>query len=738
MISEAGLFFTRANMGLANVDKEKMPKLFGLSKRAGRLAGMFGTVGALFGVIMAFIPGGDSPEIKLMKSEFGKLSEKIDTVAKSLDDTKNLIKLATQKALYIRYEQKLHYGFSQMERCLEKLDNVTCEGQRDCKRKKILVAQTYISSMDVRQSTEAILRGVTTDSVFGTSLLFLLKEETDCNIPKINLFANKVVALVTKGVVVSIFHNLLTKPSYNYLEDTVTANTMLLNLERKRHDIQDSCFKDFEFWMPRDVQKANSKFTSDIQNTNTKLLHALKMKYPWIHWHVITYQGSKPSSGFHKSIRSNLYSSSEKLNVHSFVIPTNKARVEKLNDKIKTWVKLTKVIGTYVNPKNSVPDVQKRIGEVFELKNQIQTFVLLQGDKWILGHFDDEIQQHTLGATTVKSQNVHVHNPTKQVLVAVSFSQLGYPSKCSNNCNNRGTCYVFPYSTQQGCRCEKGSSGEECEISDDGLKLKSVVDSLLENTMKLPTFASIQHAIEDTQLYLKTSTENIQESIKKLGDEIDKQFKNMGELISKKLEWFSVLLRYKDAIENLNYFHSLYKFSSLKSANTTELDIYKKHAQFSKKDEKQVAEYLLRPSGIRKWLYQINFLIVGKMGGHFNSHKPLIHMVMDRYKDRICFSDYKREVTRTFRQLSLLQLKGYILWSNAYSIFNRDSAVIARTYTDILKDQERSLQSGSCGVNIPHSKNMQNCTGGFFIHKSMDVTVSCNTGYFFPGKKFVY
>ena len=69
-ISEAGLFFTRANMGLANLDKNKMPKLFGLAKHAGKLAGVFGTVGALFGVIMAFIPGGESPEIRLMKEKF--------------------------------------------------------------------------------------------------------------------------------------------------------------------------------------------------------------------------------------------------------------------------------------------------------------------------------------------------------------------------------------------------------------------------------------------------------------------------------------------------------------------------------------------------------------------------------------------------------------------------------------------------------------------------------------------
>ena len=78
----------------------------------------------------------------------------------------------------------LKLGFLEMNKCLTKLGTVKCKGEKDCKRKKVLEAQTYIKYMNVRQSTEAILRGATTDSVFGTSLLFLMKEKSDCSIPK--------------------------------------------------------------------------------------------------------------------------------------------------------------------------------------------------------------------------------------------------------------------------------------------------------------------------------------------------------------------------------------------------------------------------------------------------------------------------------------------------------------------------------------------------------------------------
>ena len=348
-----------------------------------------------------------------------------------------------------------------MKKCLTKLENVSCKGEKDCKRKKVLVAQAYITSMNVRHSTETILRGATTHSVFGTSLLFLMKEKSDCSIPEINFFSNKIVALVTKGIIVSIFHDMLTKPSYNYLDDTVSADKMLQSLEKKRHDIQDSCFKikNFDFWMRQDIKKANSKFTADIQNTNTNFLNFLKMKYPWIHWHVITYHGgSKPISGFPTSVRSHLYSSSEKLNVHSFVIPTNNAIVEKMNDKIKMWTKVIANIGVSDDANKALREVQKQIAEGSELYDQIQSFAFLPGTNGVFGHYDQTIKQHTLGVTTEKSQNVYVHSYTKDIVVAVSFNQLDFPPKCSKRCNNKGECFAFPYSTLQGCRCNAGYS----------------------------------------------------------------------------------------------------------------------------------------------------------------------------------------------------------------------------------------------------------------------------------------
>ena len=152
--------------------------------------------------------------------------------------------------------------------------------------------------------------------------------------------------------------------------------------------------------------------------------------------------------------------------------------------------------------------------------------------------------------------------------------------------------------------------------------------------------------------------------------------------------------------------------------------------QFSIQKESDIVNFLLAPTGIQKWLYQFNFVVVGRKDSEFNSHESLLFILMEKYKTRVCYQDYKEKLTRTYRQLMLLQLQGYMFWSKAYSFTNRDSSVIADRYQEILKSQQRYLKDETCSIEIPFSKNLHNCTGGYFIHKSMDVTVHCNNGYY--------
>ena len=740
-ISQTGFLFSYASSTLGSYNATKAGHIFStLTKSTARLAGFFGAAGALLSVILAFIPGGDSAEIALMKTEFAKLSQKIDTVARSLEETKDLIKLETQKAAYLKHEHNINYGYERMQQCLKELENVVCSTPKECKRAKILIAEGYIKDLNVRESMDAIFRGVTSPSTFGYPLLSLLKEQSICNITKLNLFTNKVTALITKGLTVSILHDLITKHNYDYTDDAVLSGDIFNTLEQKRQEVQDSCFANFNYWLGRTVKDAHTLFTSDVRSTNQALLIHLKSKYPWVIWHTFTYSGEdEPTAGPSNSARRHLLSSSKSLNVHSFVMPAINTEVEE--SSIKT-ARLISLLQRNKDAMNDVSKLERLIDNEIELKGQIQSFAFLPGSMVISGYFQDEIKQQVVNDILVYASpfNVFVNKPfrTSKTLVAVSFTPKDYPPKCSEDiCRNNGECFVFPYSTKMGCKCTKGFTGNTCETREENLKLKLVVNFLVHNTMKLPTFASIQHAIEDTQLYLKTSSENIQESIKKLGAMIDMQFKNMGEFMSRKFDWFEVLMKYKDSIDNLYYFHDISSkkinyFQRNSAANISQLTT-KDKGRFSMLEEKDIAKYLLSPVGIQKWLYHINFLIVGRNDSEFNSHKPLIFMAMDKYKDRFCFADYKERVSRSYRQLMLLQLRGFMLWSNAYNSDNRDSSAIVSRYSQVLHDQQKFLKESTCQIQIPNSKTLQNCTGGYYIHKSLDVSVSCNDGFFLKG-----
>ena len=664
----------------------------------------------------------------------------MDTVARSLDDTKDLIKIESQKAAYIQYEHNIHHGYSRMQECMRKVEEAQCTGVKECKRKKLAIAEGFVSDMNVRKDVEAVYRGVTSDTAFGSSLLDLLKEQSKCNVPKLNLLTNKVTALISKGVIVAIFHDMLKQVDYNVLDDSKRADKMFTIIENKRQAIQDSCLNNFDYWMTLDVQNSHSDFSADIQVTNTNLLYKLNKKYPWVDWHVFTIAGdTAPAVGPNNSPRQNLISSSEDLKVHCFVIPTNDAKVELLDTKLQQWQKLLQNNKFTDGASSGIDTIQSKIKKDAALAGQVQSYAILPGSRWVFGYIQGEVKHHTLGVTNVNvsHRNVFVNRPhkTESYLVVVSFRQNGYPPACSESCNGNGKCFVYPYSTTKACRCDPGFSGEKCNSSETNIQLQSVINSILKNTMKLPSLSSIQHTLEDVQMSLLSSSDDIQNSIIELGNKIDEKFKSLGEFMLSTFGWFAVLLKYNDVVDNLIYFHSISRskidhFPEINNFSIASITRNSTNDRFSVLEERDIVNFLLSPTGIQKWLYQFNFVIVGRRESEFNSHKSLLFMLMDQYKGRVCYEDYKDTLTKTYRQLMLLQLQGYMLWSKAYSASNRDSTVIANRYRRVLEDQQKYLKAEACSVAIPYSKNFHNCTGGYFIHSSFDVSVQCENGYF--------
>ena len=704
--------------------------------------------GTLFSIVLAFLPPEESPELRFMKLQFGKLSEKIDKISGAVDDVKNLIKLHSQKAAYIQEENKINTGYSKMTECQKKVLGVLCTNKEECRKNRSQIAANYIEFMNVRSSVENIVRGTTSNGAFSTSLLFLIKEASLCNVPKIGRFTNGVAALVMKGMFVAMFHDLLTKPDFDYLDDMTHTSNFLRDLEKARQDIEDSCFDEIRYWMRLNIGKSHEMFTTDSKETNKALLQRLNSKFPWIQWHVCTSKGKKsPAAGPRTSIRHKFVSSSKDKNVHAVVIPTTEGKVTNLILKSACWRKIVSSLDIKEledDLDKEVLEIEEKINKSLELEGKVQSFAVLQGDDFHLGYYSyigNEIERLHLEAISegneINNLNLNSHLYKEDDLgfafiVTFNFDQ----TKCSKSCN-KGTCKFLPYSTEMVCRCEEGFDGERCEISYLDTKQHSVINSLIRNTMKLPTFTSIQGTLQDIQLYVKVSLENIDKAVSRIEASIDNELKVLGEYFKETFTMMSIRIKYKESIENLKYFQTLSNRTS-NEMGTNDTAFTKTELETSIKEEKEIASYLLSPIGIQKWLYQLDFLIRGNNDDILSPHQSVLFMVMDRFKHLLCFQNYKMEVDRAFQQLMLLQLQGYTMWAWAYRLLNMDSISIDKRHQNMLTNQMKYFRENTCSVTIPNSVNMENCSGGFYIHSTMDTSIICKSGYHLDGKGLFY
>ena len=742
-IWETSQTFHRTLIGMTDINfnaEGVSGRLKTLRKVSSRIAGALGVFGAVFSIVLAFLPKQESAELKLMKSEFGKLTEKIDQVSQSIDDVKDLIKLQTHKTAYIDDENKIIYGFTRMQECRERLDNVVCSNRTDCKRKKIAVAESYVASLNIREHVEKILRGSISNGAFGPSLLSLIQEQSRCHVPKINRFYNRITALIMKGMAVVMFHDLLVVPDYLYMDGVTRTNNMLRNLTNKKQAVEDSCLSDISYWMRLDVGKSKDKFTYASRATNKIITQTLTSKYPWINWYICTCKGDNSSiAGPLDSLYSQMVSSSKDKSVHVVALPTSDGDVKNLNAKLDSWRNLIASLNFEEKfGENYIKAIQEKISKSLELHGAVQSFAVLKGRDFVVGYYTYETEKNaTLNLHSVSSVIVHNGNFNFRKYQSTSFAFAITFKLDAVDCNKmcvKGTCKFLPYSTKMTCRCPLGFSGERCELSDQDTQHQTIISSLLTDTMKLPTFSSIQNTLDDTQMFVTVSLGNIENSISRLGSQIVEKVKHLGELMSAKFEWHSLMTRYRQSIEDLKYFQTL--------SNRTTLDIDTKFIDFneyatSTLEERQIANHLLGPNGIRKWLYQLNFLIIGRSGDVLDSHQPVVFLVMDRYKSRLCYPDYKAEIDRTLQQLMLLQFQGFATWIWAHSVLNLDSKVIEKRYHAVVRDQQKFFRENTCSAKIHHSKNLHNCSSAHnvYIHPSLNVTVECKEGYYMDGKK---
>ena len=739
---QASEFFDRVNNPIANPSYEFKKDSFRYlaTRNIAKLAGFFGALGGFFGVILSFLSSGDSEELGYMKTEFAQINRKIDRLANSIDDVKTLIELHSQKAAYIDAEHSINQGFSQLKDCISRLSNVSCSNENECRRKKLLIANNYKSSLNVRSDVKKIVRGTVSDGVFGSSLLALVSDNSKCSIPEINKFANGVTGLLIKGCSTIIFYETLTHHEFDFNASASLIRTDLNYIEKKRQGVEDTCLKHINHWIRVDVKNSHGKFVENYETTNRNLLQTLQRKYPWIVWYVCTIVNAEtPHIWSKENIYKELSSTAKDLKMHSVVMPVKLGRVSVMKDKKDSFMSTLRDFAWERN--TNVADFSKKLLERFEnnpnLKGEIQTLVAMPytlSSSLILSHFQNgslrSVYLDSVNGT--RSNNILLHRVYNQYVVIASL-EIEETAKyhCFGKCNSNGKCFKYPFSDITGCRCEKNYIGLTCNTSISDIQLLASIDTLVVSTLKLPNMVTIDQSLKNIQMYLHSSVQDIQQALYKLEKTMSEKIKFIGSSIRKQFQWFGTLLKYGSAISNLQYFTKIFK-DDLTEEIRSSLTRDEEYRRATERTE--LSRFIIKPNGIRKWLYDIHYLLIGRENDSLHPHKSLLFMLMDRNKDQICSPTYKAELDKSYREILLLQLQGYILWVQALSTLHLDTARAVLRYNTRTKLQKNTMDETTCSVAIPNSLNFLDCTGGYYLHKDLRPTINCQNNHFLRGK----
>ncbi|KAK3104415.1 hypothetical protein FSP39_001617 [Pinctada imbricata] len=732
---EFSQFFHRWNIGLsqsklktsvsAAAATKQMRTVMGMfSKFTAAAAGILGTIGALFSFALLFVPKTDSPELQQMKRTYSVMNERLNSISSSIDELKNIIPLENQKAVYKDHELRIKAAYSAFTMCQDMIIDAQCTTEQECFRKRTIIAGNFRNDLDISTHVYAVAKGSVDDGVFGRSLLDLLKESSKCDLSQINSITTGIAMLIFKGMVVVSFKNRISLPDYDDSNDAEYLSSALTNLEAKRQEIEKSCLKDVDIFMMNDLQNSKSKMSADTQRTNEAILPFFKAKYFWNDWFVASFVSEKdPENWPRDSILGNLHVKSEQHNVHTIAWPIYKDPVNAFS------IKRTHLIQIYLQQNGSMINMVNKISESPYIRNQIKSlYSIFASQNFIISYYRENGEMnHTY--STSSNANPNSYSLRQGNYLLTYFNVSAEPFACNLDCHGQGECILYPHSNQMFCRCHPGFFGESCNETRNSEQMKRDIGKLMSTTLKLPSISSLKFQLEDSIALLQMSFENMSDAFSNIENMINNKFKSFGSLMARIEEWNQVRAQYQDSVQKISYLANFYH-GNLRLSNwnmTLMSNILGKipAGRMSPCRRRQEIASMLDPLTLRKWISDINYLIIGRNDNFLTQHRPLIFIVMDKMKDRVCYPDYKAKIDLAFSQLVALQLQGYMVWEMVLVFLGLETTPLVASYKQVIAKQNETLRNMTCTANIPNSRNFVSCLGGFFIHPKLDVDVVC-------------
>ena len=723
---------TQVVESLASFGDPKTSKMF---KFIEEITSYLGAAGGFTSFVLAFLPSRESAELAYMKKQFTLVNTKLDKITTELDDMKSLITFQNQRSAYISSSHAILSGHKQLMAFIDEVQNSPCSSKSACKRIRSRIASRFVEYFNVKQHLDNIVLGTFSNrTVFGDPLLSLVSKTSKCSFRKINWFANGVLKLAFKGqLVVLAYENLMgSKNSITQSMNDWLSKIYLLRTEAD--NVKNRCFRNIKHHLLQDIRNSDYQTKSPSNAAANKALKSfLEQKYPWLSVVVFSYQAYGGSVHCNADVYGGLKN-----------MPTRNARKRNIivgvADKAGTYenqrsfvLAALKGIAKQVNfyhDKGNYCEVAGKIAKELEerkvwkyvsslsiRKNNGGLNIQADNDMTYIEKFY-ELWWRIDSGKYVESGSISTH----LVLVLKSMEQVN-GARCKLACRNHGKCIRYPYSSSQYCQCKPSYDGNLCE-KHSKTHLAKTVDSMLAVTLRLPVLSDVQFDIKDLRQFIGVNFANMQRSISNLESSMQRKFNQLSNEIKDQFKWANFINIYKDAIQTIEYYSHRFERLPEEHKDKTELEKY----------GKTLATTVLHDQyGIRKALYQLNNLLVGKVNKPLLQHKPILLAYMEsKFKaGEPCTLSYRQRVDNYWRQLLLFQQIGYMVWAQALEFADRNSSYVSNVYKSRVGKQLTAIKNGTCQYDIRHSINVH--CNKHYLHPGMTIRNRCKSGYYVHG-----
>ena len=701
-------------------------------KKLGKMVSFLGAAGGFVSFVLAFLPSQDSAELAYMKKQFTLVNTKLDKITSTLNDIQGLITLENQKSVYLSSSHRILTGYKQLLIFVKEVQGTSCGSKSACKRIRARIASRFLKFFNVKHHLEKIFRGTYSHtSVFGDPLLSLVSKTSKCNFAKINRFTNGILKLALKGQQVVLAYEKLMGSKHSIAQSMSDWLKNIYRLRSKSFSVKNMCFRNIGHQIKKDIRNSDYQIKSPSNAAaNRDVKTFLESKYPWVNVVAFSYAAYGGDVHCTTDIYGGLWS-----------MPKNKnARKRNL------IVGMTDKKGTYLRQKfdvlNALDSIAKNVnfyrerGDYCKIRTKMRTelnkknvwkYVASMNIRKNEGGFkilaDNDLKYISALYTLKRRRGRNRGSITARIVIVLRSMEQAAGRRCKLVCQNAGQCTIYPYSSSQYCQCKPFYQGDLCQKHSKA-ELAKAVDSMLAVTLKLPVLSDVYFDIKDLRRFVGISFVNMQKGISNLESSMQRKFNQLSKTIHNKLKWAYFIVMYRTAIQTINYY--AHRFESLPKE-------YKDKTKLEKRGKKLAVSVLDDNKGIRKALFQLNNLLLGKVNDPLLSHKPVLLAFMETRSKagEPCTSAYKARVDNYWRQLLLLQQIGYMVWAQAREFAGKKSSFVSTTYKKNVKEQLSAIQKGTCKYSIKNSINVH--CNGHYLHPGMTIQNKCKRNYYVDG-----